>query len=113
MKVNRETYPANTWLSQDSDVLFPRDQHPDTRTDREAIKAIEEKLGLKTTKSQWYPRRREQQETMMRPIICITTGQRFAGIRKAAMVLNVEASNICNNLKGRCPHVSGLVFRYE
>ena len=56
MKINREVYPAFTWLRENND-LFPREQHPDQRSNAEFLRVIKFKKEFKKTvkKLKWYP----------------------------------------------------------
>jgi group I intron endonuclease len=50
----------------------------------------------------------------LKPIICDTLfGMEFSSLKEASNILNLNAGNICEVLKGNKIHIKGFVFRYK
>lgn len=48
-----------------------------------------------------------------KPVVCLTTGERFDSVRHAADFLKVNSSRIYEQLNGKIAHVSGMKFMYR
>lgn len=96
--------------------LFPRCQHPDNRTIREAVTAIRMKLGMKPIKynDKWYPRESTRPyRSNMKPVLCLDTGVVYASYREACEQLDLRIDSMSKHLKGYSSQTSvkGLRFR--
>ncbi len=94
MKINREVYPAFTWLRENND-LFPREQHPDTRTAKEFFRDLENKLFIKRVEA------KAKREYCKGKVMCIQTGEVFNTAREAEDTLGITRGGVSHQLKGR------------
>ena len=112
-----KTYPKitpsliNSYSRADSiDVIFPRGEHPDTRTNVQFLRDLENKFFKKqyvekVIKSlKRYPNRK--------PIMCLNTGEIYEGINIAERILGISNGNIRRQINGDYTHVKGLRFKY-
>jgi len=84
--------------------IFPRGQHPDTRSNAQWLKDF----AMKNKPRTWYPSRRR----IGREILCLNTGARYGSIRDAATALKVDNTNLGKHLNGHpsYSHINGLKF---
>jgi hypothetical protein len=94
MKINREVYPVSSWLREDN-FLFPREQHPDTRTAKEFFRDLEDKLFIKRYEE------KAKREYLKGSIMCIQNGRIFNSAREAEEALGITRGGVSHQLKGR------------
>jgi hypothetical protein len=115
-KISANLTPSSYIHSDKDDVLFPRGQHPDTRSNRQAMEAIKRKLGLKKVlfNEKWYPKNSTRPyRRNMKPVICNETQKVYASYRDACDDLGVGFPSMSKHLKGYSEQrtVKGLTFR--
>ena len=80
--------------------LFPREQHPDKRTNAQfLIDMGMKKVQKRLHSGKWYPLQRQPGRTG-RPVRCINTGKTYDSIRDAANDLKLDNTNLGRHLKG-------------
>jgi hypothetical protein len=109
MKINREVYPAFTWLRENND-LFPREQHPDTRTAKEFFRD----LKIKQIEKGYKKRAKSNLGPVPKPVICITTQQTFDGLVIASDYFGINRGQLSHHLNNpeRYPNCYGMVFKW-
>lgn len=85
--------------------LFPRGEHPDERTAKEFFRDMENKI---------FKRKYESRKPNTVPVICITDGRTYAGVRIAEKAYGIHPGNLGKHLRGERSygHVKGLRFKY-
>jgi len=104
-KISANLTPSSYIHSDKEDVLFPRGQHPDTRSNAQWLKDMDMKIEPK----KWYP---SMGGRPGKEIICLKTGKRYKSIRDAAKSLKVDSTNLGKHLNGHSSysHINGLKF---
>ena len=107
MKINREPINPNSQLDQNDDVF--RGEHPDTRTDEEFLRDLENKMFVRNVIKKSLHKRGPSGTK----IICVTNGKIYDSIREAANDIDTHSSNICKHLQGNKMYTScrGLTFK--
>jgi hypothetical protein len=99
----------------DKCAIFPRNQHPDTRSDKQYMEMLNKKLKLKyqPIPEKWYPGKPKHYPNRKR-VICLNTGVVYDGIRVAEEALGVSTGHIGKHLrKDRFySHVKKMKFAY-
>jgi len=108
MKIIRETYPSMT-AHTERDCIFPREQHPDTRTAQEffrdmAMKQYLKKLENKPKRTNFF--------AISKPVVCITTGETFVSVTAAANAHGINKGIISKHINNNTA-IHGLVFRFK
>lgn len=102
-----------SYTLRDTWDIFPRGQHPDTRTNKEWLMKMGFIKNPRVTNPR-YPKDLKKGYPNRKPVICITTGEEFKGINMAEAHYGIAKSNLGKHLKGddQYRHVKGLQFRY-
>ena len=93
--------------SEDSD-LFPRDQHPDHRPNKEWLLMMGF-IKPKREKGVWYPKPRGDYR---KPIKCVNNGKDYLSVKDASKDLGIDASAISRVLVGKITNTKGHRFKY-
>jgi len=92
--------------------IFPRNQHPDTRSDKEYMKMLNQRLGIQTKEYgsktvSWYPRTNDRYRI---PVKCLNNGQRYDTIKQAAESLGLDYRLVGKQVKGKIRTTKGYQF---
>jgi hypothetical protein len=93
--------------------IFPRGEHPDTRTNKEWLIKMGFVKDPRITNKR-YPKDIKKGYPNRKRLMCIDTGEIFEGIRLAEAKLGISNSNLGKHLKGddQYRHVKGLRFKF-
>lgn len=110
MKYDSQIYDEKvcTLGYQDRDDLFPRCQHPDTRSDHEALRDIETKLKIRSMRRKGV----NNGSFKAKPLMCLNTGQIFPALRVASLITGVSPSNLSLQINGKIEEANGLKFKW-
>jgi len=92
--------------------IFPRNEHPDTRSNKEFLAIIKGKVLEKQIKSSiWYPAKRGNRS---KPVICLNNKKEYHNIQDASKELKVPMTRLWRHLNGfrLYDSVNGFKFRY-
>jgi len=106
MKIDRSLYCSLKPLDNPKTDLFPRCQHPDTRTAKEffQILRIKQRKRILSGNPNWGP---------ARAIICNETGLIYESVSDAARKIGINKGSIAGYLAGRHKTCKlGLTFKY-
>lgn len=67
---------------------------------------------VKRKKNGWFSLRKRETNPKNKPVICITTGERFISVKDASRKLGVSSSDICRVCLGTRNHTHNLKFKY-
>lgn len=100
-----DSYHGETPAPDTHNDLFPRGQHPDERSDREFLRDMENKM---------FKRKYESRKPNSIPVMCITDGRTYAGVRIAEKAYRIHPGNLGKHLRGESNyrHVNGLRFKF-
>jgi hypothetical protein len=80
--------------------LFPRGEHPDQRSDREFLRAIEKKV---------YITGRRPPNSIV--LMCLNNGKEYSSIKAVKEDLGISTVNIQKHLRGYYSHIQGYKFK--
>jgi len=104
----RDIFPSHT-ATTERDFLFPREQHPDTRSAQEFFRDMAMKQYLK--KLQKKPKRTNF-FTISKPVVCVTTGETFVSVTAAANAHGINKGIVSKHINNNTA-IHGLVFRFQ
>jgi len=84
--------------SESSDCIFPRGEHPDTRTDQEFLRDLENKLFIKRVERK--ASEQAKRKYVDSPVMCIQNGKTYPTARAAELDLSITRGGVCKNLNG-------------
>ena len=99
------------------DNVFIRGQHPDTRSNQEFMKMLNDKFpkrkptrAKREFKKEWYPYMTKKG----RKVMCLSNGKIYTSIREAAEDIRVDKSDLGKHLQGHPSRqtMRGHIFSY-
>jgi nucleoid-associated protein YgaU len=97
-----------SYTLRDTWDIFPRGQHPDTRTNKEFLRDLENKLFVKRVE------KKARLGNRARAVICLTTNKQYLSIQEAADEMKVPLTRMFRHLKGYelYQSINGNKFQY-
>jgi len=102
-------------FSADENYLFPRGEHPDTRSNSEFLRDLENKLFVNRVEKRSRPQKIEvirRRYHKKGPIKCINTGDIYKSAKEAEVKLSITQGFVSKVLSGDRKSVHGLNFIY-
>jgi len=84
--------------NESSDCIFPRGEHPDTRTDQEFLRDLENKLFIKRV--EFKASEQAKRKYVDGPVMCLQSGKIYQNARAAELDLQITKGGVSNNLRG-------------
>lgn len=107
-KIDSHVKSSSYILSDKNDPIFPRGEHPDTRSNKEWLILMGFEKSRRST-AKWF---HKEKRTNRRPVLCINTGERYDGITIAEKDLGLHKGDISAHIRGERDSVRGYRFKF-
>ena len=118
MKIDTETINSTYIRTDGADALFPRNDHPDDRTEKQFLEIINGKKERIAKRGYTFIKKSTSIEPPKLPysnrkrVLCIETGQEYRGVGVCARSLDINKRNLSAHMNGTGNKtVGGMTFK--